>query len=69
AFRLVGILEPELEKEGLRKLYDDVEVPLIEVLTELEFNGVRLDVPFLQTLGGEMEWLALLGGTLCGMQQ
>ena len=46
--RLAGMLEPELEKERLRKLYDEVEVPLIEVLAELEFNGVRLDVPFLE---------------------
>ena len=55
AVRLVALLEPELEKDGLRKLYDDVEIPLIEVLAELEFNGVRLDVPFLAKLGGEME--------------
>src|SRR5581483_8414483 len=55
AWRLAAMLEPELEKEGLRKLYDEVEVPLIEVLQELEFNGVRLDVPFLERLGVEME--------------
>ena len=55
AARLVAMLEPELEEDGLRKLYDEVEIPLIEVLAELEFNGVRLDVPFLAKLGGEME--------------
>jgi DNA polymerase-1 len=55
AWRLDTILEPDLEKEGLRKLYDEVEIPLIGVLAELEFNGVRLDVPFLQKLGKEME--------------
>jgi DNA polymerase-1 len=55
ARRLAAILEPDLEKEGLRKLYDEVEVPLIEVLQELEFNGVRLDVPFLKKLSAEMD--------------
>lgn len=60
ALRLVRLLEPELEKEGLRKLYDEVEVPLIYVLAELEFNGVRLDLPFLEKLSREME--AQLGG-------
>jgi DNA polymerase-1 len=55
ALRLAAILEPELRQHGLRKLYDEVEVPLIEVLAELEFNGVRLDVPFLQKLSVEME--------------
>jgi DNA polymerase-1 len=36
-------------------LYDDLEIPLIEVLAELEFNGIRLDVPLLRRLGGQME--------------
>jgi DNA polymerase-1 len=55
AWRLAEMLEPELNAEGLRKLYDEVEVPLIEVLQEMEFNGVRLDVPFLNKLSVEME--------------
>ncbi|HVK11656.1 MAG TPA: DNA polymerase I, partial [Gemmataceae bacterium] len=55
AWRLAEMLEPELGKEKLRKLYDEVEVPLIEVLQEMEFNGVRLGVPLLQKLSGEME--------------
>ena len=55
AFRLAEILEPELAPAGLRKLYDELEIPLIEVLAELEFNGVRLDVPFLAKLSKEME--------------
>src|SRR5439155_19009982 len=40
--------------QGLKKLYDDVEVPLIDVLMDLESTGVRLDVPFLGKLGEEM---------------
>jgi DNA polymerase-1 len=55
AFRLAAILEPELGQKGLRKLYDETELPLIDVLAELEFNGVRLDVPFLAKLSTEME--------------
>jgi DNA polymerase-1 len=57
AWRLAGLLEAQLPKTGgaaLRQLYDDVEVPLIEVLAELEFNGIRLDVPLLERLGIEM---------------
>jgi DNA polymerase-1 len=54
AWRLTGILEAELAQPGLRKLYDEVEVPLIDVLAELEFNGVRLDVPFLERFSDEM---------------
>lgn len=36
-------------------LYDDLEIPLIEVLGQMEFTGVRLDVPFLQLMSAEME--------------
>jgi DNA polymerase-1 len=57
AWRLVHLLEPQLEREAggaLRKLYDELEVPLIEVLAEMEFNGIRLDVPLLERIGAEM---------------
>jgi DNA polymerase-1 len=60
AWRLCELLEaqlnqPEAQARGsLRKLYDDVEIPLIEVLTELEYNGIRLDIPFLRGLSVDM---------------
>ena len=54
AWRLCGLLEPQLSQQGLEKLYRDLEIPLIEVLAEMEFNGVRLDVPFLTRLSEEM---------------
>ncbi|MFL5341891.1 MAG: DNA polymerase I [Gemmataceae bacterium] len=54
AWRLCERLEPELDQEGLRSLYDELEVPLIEVLADLEYTGIRLDVPFLAKLSQEM---------------
>ncbi|MBX7104294.1 MAG: DNA polymerase I [Gemmataceae bacterium] len=54
AFRLAEKLEAELVTENLKKLYDEVEIPLISVLADMEYTGIRLDVPFLQKLGGEM---------------
>jgi DNA polymerase I len=54
AWRLCELLEPELQREKLKKLYDDLEVPLIDGLAELEFNGIRLDIPFLRKLSVEM---------------
>ncbi len=54
AFRLCELLERKLEEQGLAKLYQEVEVPLIAVLADLEFSGVRLDVPLLRRLGEEM---------------
>ncbi len=55
AFRLAALLEAQLEEAGLKTLYDDLEIPLIRVLAELEFTGIRLDVPFLNALSKEME--------------
>ncbi|MCI0704470.1 MAG: DNA polymerase I [Planctomycetia bacterium] len=54
AFQLAAKLEPELASKGFRELYDTVEVPLIAVLAETEFTGIRVDVPYLQKLGSEM---------------
>ena len=54
AWRLANLLEAELEKSGLRKIYETLEIPLIEVLADLEATGIRLDVPFLQKLSVDM---------------
>ncbi len=65
AWRLCLHLEAELvprraagdsrsESPTLRTLYDEVEVRLVEVLAELEYNGVRLDVPLLKRLSADM---------------
>ena len=54
AWRLTERLEDELAREGMRQLYSDVEIPLIDVLVELEFTGIRIDVPFLRKLSDDM---------------
>ncbi|MCS6851397.1 MAG: DNA polymerase I [Gemmataceae bacterium] len=56
AWRLCDRIEPELAQTDarLKRLYDELEVPLIEVLAELEFNGIRLDVPLLKRQSEEM---------------
>lgn len=54
AWRLTNLLEADLDKSGLRCLYDTLEIPLIEVLADLEATGIRLDVPYLEKLSKEM---------------
>ncbi len=54
AWRLCDLLEPMLQREGLAKLYAELEIPLIDVLVELEFNGIRLDLPLLERLSVAM---------------
>lgn len=41
--RIYPLLESRLREMELSRLNDEVEVPLIEVLAELEFTGVRVD--------------------------
>ncbi len=46
-FRLKKILEKELEANSLSSLFYDIEMPLMKVLSIIERNGVRLDIPAL----------------------
>ena len=48
--RLLPILAERLDNEGLSTLNSDVESPLIEVLAEMEWNGVRIDTARLEEL-------------------
>ena len=48
--RLAPPLSTALEARGLRRLYDDVERPLVRVLARMEKVGVRVDVPALREL-------------------
>ncbi len=54
ALQLARLYEPQLDKEGLRQLYDEVEIPLIGVLADMELTGICIDLPFLQKLSQEM---------------
>jgi DNA polymerase-1 len=42
--RLAPILAEKLSANGLTELFETLELPLIEVLVELEHNGIRVDV-------------------------
>jgi len=44
-----------LESEGLLRLFEEVELPLIEVLARMEIWGVRVDRKKLSELSGELE--------------
>ncbi|MGE3776048.1 MAG: DNA polymerase, partial [Pirellulaceae bacterium] len=48
--RLTRILERRLDDEGLLPLFRDLEMPLVEVLAEMEFNGIQIDVDRLAEL-------------------
>jgi DNA polymerase-1 len=52
--QLVDILHDKLAAAGLKKLCVDIEFPLIEVLTQMEINGVSIDTGFLAEMSGEI---------------
>ncbi len=53
-FLLAQRLEPRVHAADLDHLMWDVEVPLARVLAIMELDGVKLDLPLLERLSGEM---------------
>ncbi len=53
--RLAAVLDPKLDETAQRQLFDEVEMPLVEVLTAMEWAGIRIDSAFLGALSKEME--------------
>jgi len=53
--RLKEIFSPKLSQLALEKLFYEVELPLIEVLAEMEMVGVPVDTAYLGKLSEQME--------------
>jgi DNA polymerase-1 len=52
--RLKKVLEAELHQQGLWRLFEEVEMPLIPVLVDMETTGVSLDTELLQSLSNSI---------------
>ena len=48
-------IQKEMEASGMHRLYFDMEMPLIKVLAEMEYNGVKLDTDQLAVQRRELE--------------
>lgn len=46
---------PLLKKQDVEKVFNTVENPLVRVLTDMEFEGVRVDMDFLREYSKELE--------------
>lgn len=53
-FRLASEMEPRLIKEGLWNLFQSVEVPLIYVLAEMEWNGICINTQVLREISSNL---------------
>ncbi|MEO5590867.1 MAG: DNA polymerase I [Gemmatimonadaceae bacterium] len=49
-FRLREIFEPRLASTEVRQLLDDIEIPLIRVLADVEWTGMSIDLPWFHQL-------------------
>ncbi len=54
-FRLAPVLRAELEKIEEAKIFDELEMPLVEILVAMEQCGMLLDVPRLQEIGVQLK--------------
>jgi DNA polymerase-1 len=50
AFRLRAIFAPQLEAHGLTSLMDQIELPLLHVLADMEWTGVSIDLAWFASL-------------------
>ena len=50
--QLKNKLEPMLKEKNVEELFYDIEMPLVEVLAEMEMNGVRIDTQSLAETSG-----------------
>ncbi|OXB05993.1 DNA polymerase I [Flavobacterium pectinovorum] len=53
--QLKEIFTTELDKTETKKLFNEIEIPLVSVLAAMETEGIRLDTEFLSIMSKEME--------------
>ncbi|MBN1201712.1 MAG: DNA polymerase I [Anaerolineae bacterium] len=53
-YRLVGKLQPLIEQNEALKLFNEIEMPLVPILADMEMAGVKLDVGFLRELSVDL---------------
>ena len=54
-FRLKEKLEEALQEVGLYKLYEEIEMPLVSVLADMEYEGVSIDKVALDELSEDLK--------------
>lgn len=54
-YQLKNIFLPKLKEKEVEKVFYEVENPLVKVLTDMEFEGIRIDEAFLNEYSGQLE--------------
>ena len=53
--QLKEVLNPQLKEKEVERVFDEVENPLVKVLADMEFEGVKIDEGFLHEYSKELE--------------
>lgn len=54
-YQLAEQFRPELTEANTETLFNDIEVPLLRVLADMELEGINLDKDFLQSLSADLD--------------
>ncbi len=54
-YQLKEHFAPELNDANISSLFEDIEIPLLRVLADMEIEGINLDKQFLQSLSQDLE--------------
>jgi DNA polymerase-1 len=55
SLQLAPLLKKDLVEANALRLFDEIEMPLVPVLAQMERNGVALDVPLLEKMSEELK--------------
>ena len=53
--QLKNVFTPYLKQKQVERVFNEVETPLVKVLTDMEFEGVKVDMNFLNVYSEELE--------------
>ena len=53
--QLKQVFAPMIPQKEVQRVFEEVESPLVKVLTEMEFEGIKVDVDFLKEYSKELE--------------
>jgi DNA polymerase I len=56
-FKLFERLDKELKKEGIEKVAYDIEFPLVPVLEDMEYEGIKIDMAALKSFSKDLQIL------------
>ena len=63
--QLAEALRPKIKEMGQTRVFEDVECPLVSVLAQMEYEGIRMDVPVIEVLSEDLQdELAVIRGRI-----